>query len=54
MEEIYPSISLDYSSNEFETDKDRIIYLNMEDIQLYIKVALQKGRFFDDFNEKVF
>ena len=52
IQEVYPSTSLDESSNEFEFETDRIIYLDMTDIHLRIKVGLQKGRLFDDFMKK--
>ena len=52
IQEDYPSTSLDESSIEFEFETDRIIYLDMRDIQLQIKVRLQRGRLFDDFSKK--
>ena len=52
VQEVYPSTSLDESSIEFEFETDRIIYLDMREIHLQIKVGLQKGRLFDDFMKK--
>ena len=49
IEEVYPSTSLDESSNEIEFETDRSIYLDMRDIHLQIKVGLQKGRLFDEY-----
>ena len=49
---IYPSTSLDESSIEFEFETDGSIYLDMREINLQIKVGLQKGRLFDDFKKK--
>ena len=52
IQEIYPSISLDESSIEFEFETDGSIYLDMREIHLQIKVGLQKGRLFGDFLKK--
>ena len=52
VQEGYPSTSLDESSIEIEFETDRIIYLDMRDVHLQIKVGLQKGRLFDDFIRK--
>ena len=52
VQKIYPSISLDESSIEFEFETDKSIYLDLRDINLQIKVGLQKGRLFDDTKKK--
>ena len=43
---------MDESNIEFEFETDRSIYLDMRDIDLQIKVGLQKGRLIDDFMKK--
>ena len=52
VQKIYPSTSLDESSIEFEFETARSIYLDMREINLHVKVGLQKGRLFDDFKKK--
>ena len=49
VQEVYPSTSLDKSSLELEVETYRSIYIDKRDINLQIKVGLQKGRLFDDF-----
>ena len=49
LQEVYHSLSLLESSIEFEFETDRSIHLDVRDIHLQIKVALQKGRSFDEF-----
>ena len=52
VQEVYPSMSLNESSIEFEFETYRSIYLDMRDIHLQVKVGLQKGRLFDDFMKR--
>ena len=51
-QENYPISSFDESSIEIEFATDRIMYRDLIDIQLQIKVGLKKGRLFDDFMKK--
>ena len=52
VQEFYHNISLDKSSIEFEFETYRTIILDMRDIDHQIKVVLQKGRLFDDFEKR--
>ena len=51
-QKVFPSTSLDESSIEFEFDKDRILYLDMRDTHLSLKLQLLKGRLFDAFKKE--
>ena len=51
-QEVLPSISLDESSIEFEFETDRILYLDMRDTHLSLKLQLFKGRLFDVFKKE--
>ena len=50
-QEVFPSNSLDESSIEYEFETDRILYLNMRDTNLSVKLHLFKGRLFDAFKK---
>ena len=52
VQELHPSTSLDENSLAFEFKTDRSIYLDLRDIHLQIKVALQLGRLFADSTKK--
>ena len=51
-QEVLPSISLDESSIEIEFETDRILYLDMRDTHLSLKLQLFKGRLFDAFKKE--
>ena len=45
-QEILPSVSLDESSNQFEFEMDRSLYLDMRDMHLGLKLQLFKKMIF--------
>ena len=53
VQKVSHSTSLDESSIEFEFESDRSIYRDIRDIHLQIKIGLQKGRLFDDWEKKM-
>ena len=48
-QEIYPTISLDGNSIEFEFQTDRNVYVNLRQTNLALKIKLVKGRSFDTY-----
>ena len=47
-QEVFPSISLDESNIESDFETDCILYLDMRDTHLSLKLQLFKGRLFDE------
>ena len=48
-QEIYPTISLDENSIEFEFQTDRNVYVDLRQTYLALKIKLVKGRVFDTY-----
>ena len=46
-QEIYPTISLDENSIEFEFQTDRKVYVDLGQTNIALKIRLAKGRGFD-------
>ena len=50
-QEVFPSFSLDESSNVFEFETDHNLYLDMRDTNLSLYLQLFKGRLLDAFKK---
>ena len=50
--EVFPSVSLDESSIEFEFETEPNVYLDMRDTHLSLKLQLFKERLFDPFRKE--
>ena len=51
-QELYPTISLDENSIEFEFQTDRNVYVDLQQTYLELKIKLHKGRCFDTYKTR--